>query len=85
VPKKPIDINEYFGLKDMKGPEYKVIFESSPENPPEELKHIEREIDDTLSVPMPLRKKTHSFSISDLKLRPVLLRQYKRLRKYKKY
>jgi len=62
-----------------------IVLESNPANPAEEMKDIPRDIDQDLSVPIPLRAKTHVIPKKDLKIGQYLQTTYKHLRKYKKY
>ena len=39
---------------------YKVVYESNPDNPPEEFADVPRDIDEEMDVPIALRKKTHT-------------------------
>ena len=59
---EPHDINEMFdfGKAVENRHQYKVIYESNPDNLPEEFADVDRDIDSTIDIPTALRKKTHT-------------------------
>ncbi len=62
MPHSPPDINKVLGIDSFDKSNSTVIFESDPKNTPEELKEVPRDIDPTLSIPLPYQKKTHKFT-----------------------
>ena len=59
---EPDDINEAFNFGKVveRRHDYKVIYESDPSNPPEELADVERDIDEEFDIPLGIREKTHT-------------------------
>ena len=84
---EPHDINEHFGFGKVveNRHDYKIIFESDPDNPPEELADVEREYDSSISEPFVLKEKTHTNPKINLKSAKVLRSSYRRLARYKKH
>ena len=63
---EPFDINDHLHLTKEKilenRHEYRVFYESDPDNPPEEFKDLPRDIDPTFDMPKVLKEKTHTKS-----------------------
>ena len=59
---EPKDINEEFNFGKVveRRHDYKIVYESDPNNPPEEFADVERDIDQSITTPKILTKKTHT-------------------------
>ena len=65
--------------------EYKVFYESNPDNPPEEFKDIERDIDPDFDKPKFYKEKTHTEPIANIKKIQTYRSAWKKLKRYKKH
>lgn len=65
--------------------EYKVIYESNPDNPPEEFNELEREIDTEFDKPKVLRPKTHTTPKSNIDVYMGYRSAWKKLKRYKRH
>ena len=83
VKSKPHDINKMLGWDNFTKDNAKVVFESNPENAPEELKHLPRDIDPNFNMPLPYRKKTHTYPREAMRLAVTLRRKQNAIRKFK--
>jgi hypothetical protein len=83
---EPDDINAAFGFGKVieRRHDYKVIYESDPKNPPEELADVERDIDQEFDIPLGIREKTHTMPKDNIKMARAFRSNYKYLSKYKR-
>ena len=81
------DVNEdfNFGKVQERRHEYKVIYESDPNDLPEEFADVERDIDTDLDLPWVLQKKTTTNPKSNMLQAKALKKSYRFLAKYKKH
>jgi len=80
----PTDINEEMGFTNVDKDNYKIQFSSSKEIP-EEFKHLELDLDDTIDVPLTARKKTHVNPRYNLKLAYAVKQSWRNQTKYKEH
>ncbi len=75
------DINDHFDFGKLveRRHDYKVVFESDPNDVPEEFADVERDIDHAMSIPVALTKKTHTQPKDNLKYSKALKRNYRQL------
>jgi len=83
---EPIDINkEYnFEMSSLTDPnQYKIIFESKPDEKDEQFDNHTREIDESMSKPAHLIKKTHTDPKSNLFMASYYRSDYRKFRRYR--
>ncbi len=73
------DINDHFDFGKLveRRHDYKVVFESDPNDVPEEFADVERDIDHEMSIPVALKQKTHTSPKMNLKYSKALKQNYK--------
>lgn len=83
----PNDINEEFdfGKVQERRHNYKVVYESNPENLPEEFADVERDINTDIDIPDVLREKTHTNPKDNIKMMKLRMKSYKAFARYKKH
>lgn len=79
----PIDINKELGLDGFKKEENRIIFESDGKTTPAEFKDFERKIDEDITAPIPLSKKTHKYTKEQLRKANTLSKSYRDLKRFK--
>ena len=79
------DPNLIMGLESMSPETHTVVYESHPDEQPEELKAYRREYDESLDRPLDERKKTHTFNPKNVKLSRHVMKKFRRYRKYKEF
>lgn len=84
---EPEDINEKytFGTVREKRHEFKIIYESNPNNLPEEFADVERDIDPNIDLPFQLLEKTHTRGKKAIIQNKFAMTQFKAFAKYKKH
>lgn len=80
----PRDINADLGVDTNFAGSY-IAYASDPNNIPEEFKELPIDIDETLTVPMTARDKTHVNPRENFKLGRVMARAHTNFKKYRKY
>ena len=81
----PLDINDAIGYRGLTPENAEVIFESSQTEQAIEFKDFPREIDESITVPIPLREKTHTWHRKNQHMSRNLTRSYKGLKKYREF
>ena len=65
--------------------EYRVFYESNPDNPPEEFKDLERDIDTEFDKPKVYKEKTHTTPKSNIDHNLMYRSAWRKLKRYKKH
>ena len=84
----PHDINEAFNFGEKlveRRHEYKVIYESDPNDPPEEFADVERDIEEHFDTPRVLLKQTHRNPRSNINQAKMLRKGFRNLARYKRH
>ena len=76
---QPDDINEAFNFGKVveRRHQYKIIYESNPNNPPEEFADVERDIDPEFDIPVGIREKTHTTPMYNVKMAKAFKSNYR--------
>lgn len=79
----PGDMNEELGINKIDPKDHILTYASDRENIPEELKELTIEWDDTMDIPMTIRKKTHTQPRDNFKLGHNIKTSYKNFGRFK--